>query len=279
MNPNRRRPLLLIPGALLAMLAAIGAHAAEETATPAPAAPAAAAVPAPEAAPSKDWSIGVSADGVSRYVWRGILINEDPVVQPSATLTWKGLSLNVWQSWDTTDQLNHKGKVQETDYTLSYSKTVLDGKLTLSGGAILYTFPDAGEYNTTELFASATVNTLLSPTLAVYKDIDESEGVYITPSISHTITINDKTNVVLGASVGWGDSKNNAFYLGNDGASLADYGLSAQLNYSVTPAFVISPYIKFSDFITGDIRETRDALSSNGKSEQVVVGIKAAYTF
>jgi len=279
---RRRRAELLIPGALLVMLASSGAYAADEPAAPAAAPPAVAAaapLPVPEAPPAKDWSVGVSADLVSRYVWRGILINEDPVVQPSATLTWKGLSLNVWQSWDTTDQLNHRGKVQETDYTLSYSKTVLDGKLTLSGGAILYTFPDAGVFNTTELFAAATVNTLLSPTIAVYKDIDESRGLYINPSISHTITINDKANVVLKASVGWGDAKNNGFYLGSAGGEVADYGLSAQLNYSVTSAFVVSPYIKFSDFIDGDIRTARSAGSSNGKSEQLVVGISAAYTF
>ena len=294
MNTNRHRPrrrtALLIPGALLGMLAAIGVYAADEPAPPAAAttaAPAAAAVPAPEAPPAKDWSVGLSTDVVSRYVWRGMLQNGDAAVQPSATVTWKGLSLNVWQSWDTTSYgaknypggVSRKGKIEECDYTLAYTHNVLNDKLTLSGGVICYTFPDTYP-TTTELFASATVNTFLSPTIAVYKDIDESKGLYVTPSISYTITVNDKTNVVLGASVGWGDRKNNEYYFGGlSKDALADYGLSAQLNYSVTPAFVVSPYVKFSDFIDNGIRNQRITGSYDGKSEQLVVGIKAAYTF
>ena len=293
MNTNRhhrrRRAVLLIHGALMGMLATIGVHAADEPAAAAPATAAApaAVVAAPEAAPAKDWSVALSTDLVSRYVWRGMLQNGDAAVQPSATVTWKGLSLNVWQSWDTTKYgaknypggVSRKGKIEECDYTLSYTHNVLNDKLTLSGGVICYTFPDTYP-TTTELFASATVNTFLSPTIAVYRDIDESKGLYISPSVSYTITVNDKTNVVLGASVGWGDVNNNEYYFGGVSKNaLADYGLSAQLNYSVTPAFVISPYVKFSDFIDSTIRDQRHTGSYDGKSEQLVVGIKAAYTF
>jgi len=291
MSPSRNpKKVLLIPSAILAMFASIGIHAADDAGTPAGATPPPVATPAPEAAPAKDWSVGLSTDLVSKYVWRGMLQNGDPAVQPSVTLGWKGLSLNVWQSWDTTNYgtkhypggANRQGRVEECDYTLGYSRTVLDGKLTLGGGVICYTFPDTYP-TTTELYASATVNTFLSPTIAVYRDIDESKGLYITPSISHTITINDKTNVVFKANVGWGDANNNDYYFAGMAKSkdaLADYGLSATINYSVTPEFVVSPYVKFSDFIDGDIRDQRKAGGSyDGKSEQVVVGVTAAYTF
>lgn len=59
-----------------------------------------------------------------------MLQNADPVVQPSATITWNGFCLNVWGSIDTTPYgadtndvpyADRQGKFEEVDYTLSYS--------------------------------------------------------------------------------------------------------------------------------------------------------------
>ena len=58
----------------------------------------------------------VSADVVSRYIWRGQALG-DAAVQPSASLAYKGLSLTAWGSYgflNTTD-------TKEFDLTLAYS--------------------------------------------------------------------------------------------------------------------------------------------------------------
>lgn len=56
------------------------------------------------------------ADVVSRYVWRGMSLG-DASIQPTAGLSYKGISLSAWGSYDF---LNSKS-VKEFDLTLSYS--------------------------------------------------------------------------------------------------------------------------------------------------------------
>lgn len=58
----------------------------------------------------------VSADVVSRYVWRGQALG-DAAVQPSASLSYKGLSLSAWGSYGFLNTEDTK----EFDLTLSYS--------------------------------------------------------------------------------------------------------------------------------------------------------------
>lgn len=56
------------------------------------------------------------ADVVSRYVWRGMSLG-DASIQPTAGLSYKGISLSAWGSYDF---LNSKS-AKEFDLTLSYS--------------------------------------------------------------------------------------------------------------------------------------------------------------
>lgn len=58
----------------------------------------------------------VSADVVSRYVWRGQALG-DAAVQPSASLAYKGLSLSAWGSYGFLNTEDTK----EFDLTLSYT--------------------------------------------------------------------------------------------------------------------------------------------------------------
>lgn len=58
----------------------------------------------------------VSADVVSRYVWRGQVLS-DAAVQPSAGLSYKGVSLSAWGSYGFLNTMDTK----EFDLTLSYS--------------------------------------------------------------------------------------------------------------------------------------------------------------
>ncbi len=68
-------------------------------------------------------TIETSADVgfASKYVWRGILLTDDAISQPSATFAANGISLNVWSSMDMTDVNGNDKEVNELDYTLDYS--------------------------------------------------------------------------------------------------------------------------------------------------------------
>ena len=78
---------------------------------------------------------------LSAYIWRGYeQTRNSVVVQPSATVSYKGFSVNVWGNLDTKPysaaNANYGAKYTETDYTVSYSKKF--GILQVTPGYIYY---------------------------------------------------------------------------------------------------------------------------------------------
>lgn len=74
----------------------------------------------------------------SKYVWRGYELSDDSIVfQPSATVGYKGFSMNLWgnldSDFDDMDTVtNDKTEWTETDLTLSYDTSF--GPVGLGGG-------------------------------------------------------------------------------------------------------------------------------------------------
>lgn len=234
---------------------------------------AAAEAPAPERAeaaaeqppaPEKPWSLTLDSTFNGKYVWRGINVVDDPVWQPSATFAWKGLSLNVWGNMDLTDANGDRRNFTEVDYTLDYSHSV--GKATLSVGTIRYVFPHTGFPTTTEVYAGVALDAPLSPTFKVYKDIDESDGIYANFSLSHTVPdlvrFSEKVSMslALSAAVGWGDHKNNNFYYaGTDSSGLADLTCSVGFPISIGDHITIKPAFNCSRLLDPDVRRNMKA--------------------
>lgn len=61
----------------------------------------------------------VGADLVSRYVWRGQELG-GASIQPSLSVSYKGLSLSAWGSVDLSDTFNGNETTKELDLTLNY---------------------------------------------------------------------------------------------------------------------------------------------------------------
>jgi len=55
--------------------------------------------------PRGEWPVSFAFDATyaSRYVWRGIVVTEDPVFEPSIEVGIGDVTLNVWANLDTTD--------------------------------------------------------------------------------------------------------------------------------------------------------------------------------
>ena len=78
---------------------------------------------------------------LSAYIWRGQELSRDSVVvQPAATLSYKGFSVNIWGNLDTkpysATDAKYGAKYTETDFTISYSRKL--GIVQLGGGYIYY---------------------------------------------------------------------------------------------------------------------------------------------
>ena len=212
-------------------------------------------------------SVEVGLDAYSHYVWRGMLLTDDPVLQPSLTLGLAGFSFNVWGSIDTTDVNELTGgdmtgptyNMQELDYTLSYGFSPMEG-VDLEVGGILYTFPGTAFAETTEIYAALGVSVpYLDPSLTVYYDVDEAEGVYAGLSAGHAWQLMEPLSLSVGGSVGWGSSDYHAFYFGVDDSDLSDFNLSVGLEYVVSENVSVSATLAYSDFLGDDIGDAADA--------------------
>jgi hypothetical protein len=210
---------------------------------------------------TKGPSISADITVASKYVWRGLVLTDDRVLQPSLTVDYKSLSLNVWGNTDLTDVNGTPGETNELDYTLSYSFAVKKVNLTL--GAIQYTFPHTDFEPTAEIYGSAGLDMLLSPTVSIYYDIDEVNGLYGTFGVSHSVPLGEVVKGIspsldLSGSIGYGSSNYNEGYFGVHSSGLVDLLMTATLSVPIDEHLSVGPFVSFSQVLDSDLRDAVD---------------------
>ena len=125
-----------------------------------------------------------SAAFASRYVWRGQILSEGFVAQPTVGITLGGFSANLWSNidLDNAEEDDDGIVMNETDLTLNY--TVPVGPVSLTGGFIHYDFDGC---DTQEIYLTGALAVLLNPSLSLYYDIDEGEGGFAVLAVSQAI--------------------------------------------------------------------------------------------
>jgi hypothetical protein len=224
------------------------------------------------AAPAEDKVTGeVDLSILSAYIWRGYeQTRNSVVVQPSATVSYKGFSVNVWGNLDTKPysaaNANYGAKYTETDYTVSYSKKF--GILQVTPGYIYYALgaPYAGgsaPLDSQELFVTLGLDTILSPTLTVYKEIDHYHQWYFLLGASHTIEFNKMISLKLAASASYLISTDETTYAKFDSNALPttdkysnfhDGTVSVSLPLAVYKTLSVTPTISYVFPLCNDAR-------------------------
>ena len=242
--------------AFVAMAAVAGSVLAQEAAVPAV---------VEEGAPDTGFSFDATLDLYSAYVWRGVVVNDEPVWQPGATVSYETgdygtFSANVWASFNMTDrnQHSHFGGIEEIDYTLSYAIDV--GPVSLSAGHIWYTFPSISDsaylHSTREVYATAAYNNdIVTPFVKAYYDYEAAEGFYGNAGLTKSVEINDQFSVGAELSVGAGDSDYMACYFGKDDAALADFNAAVFCSYALTDNLSVGARIAWMSLIDSDVRD------------------------
>jgi hypothetical protein len=172
---------------------------------------------------------GVDLNVLSAYIWRGQEASRNSaVIQPSATISYKGFSVNVWGNLDTkpysTTADSYAAKYTETDYTISYAKKF--GILQVTPGYIYCALgaPYDGAsapLDSQEVFLTLRLDTLLSPTLTAYKEFDHYHTWYFLLGISHTFALHERVGLKLAASASYLKSEDSGTYAKYDSNSLA----------------------------------------------------------
>lgn len=207
------------------------------------------------AAPLLAWEGSVDLSAQSRYVWRGMVLNDEAVLQPSVTVSHAGFSASVWFNVDLTDVAGHRLEHNEIDYWAGY--TFSSSQLDVTVTAYTYTFPHTTLATTTEVWASVEWKTVLAPTLTVVRDVDEIDGTYLLLAGSQNLgvlRVAGSDGLSLGLNVGYGDRDYTHGYFPTSAVDHAiDYGVRLDWGMPAGPG-VLKLNLQYSNFTSSNVK-------------------------
>lgn len=222
----------------------------------------------------------------TKYVWRGMNLVDDAVLQPSLEVGLFGFELAVWGNMYLTDIANESGQFGEVDYTIGYELEL--ALFELEAGFIFYTYPKHHFDDTTEFYVGGKVNVLLSPSLMVYQDIDKFKGAYWAASIGYGFDMSETLKLDLTGGVGLGSqSFISGYYAGmltvpdtDLDASMTDFFVRAELPFHPIPFLSITPSATYTSLL-GDAKKAldNDEMLYSGKKDNMIWGLAAGFSF
>jgi len=232
-----------------------------------------------------DAGITVTGDTAyySEYVWRGMLLDGDPVIQPGIYITGPStgfgkLTAKLWASYDLTNVDARKS--QELDSILDYTYDF--PSVSVSFGHTYYDFPEqtptdgAPKAFSREFYAGFSLpKVLLTPSVFVYRDYGRpsdggGEGTYTVLNGANSIPVAVKGYACsLDMSGHYGI--NHELFINGRGY---DVGLTAGFSVPLTKAMTITPSVNCS-MVFGDLKKKSDGAYEN----RVYTGVTLKYVF
>jgi len=165
----------------------------------------------------KDLSASVTLDTNTSYIFRGITVVDDPVFQPHVSISYKYLTLGMWQNVLLSEAVGEGGvgtapACNEIDYyaDLTYEYKIFSGSV----GWYYYDFPHTSLSDTQEVYFGFGASVPLNPSVTMYWDVaDNAGGLYWLFSLSHDINVSSFT---FTPSFGWGlsNATHGTYYTG-----------------------------------------------------------------
>lgn len=254
---------------------------------------------------------GVYADVLSAYVFRGQVGNDEAVFQPGLDVTGPyGLAFNFWGSMNLTDNASvwypdTAGEFGEYNLGLSWTLP-WEGPVSLKVGGLQFIYPqDSGEAATDEngavvldedgnavvskspadggyeVFAEvAAGDVILSPTLRVCHDLDNTDDWIAQFSVSHEFSLTDVLSLTLGANVGYAGEYYVADNYGSDaGEAFTHAQFDALLGYAFSEALSVGLKGYYSSLLDGDVRDDVEAEDVYPETDIFYGGVTASYSF
>lgn len=213
-----------------------------------------AAAALPPVAPAQQFTI--SADVVSRYVWRGTDFGESASIQPALALNTGGLEIGTWASYAMNPE---SADANEHDLWISYSAGPLTAGITdyyfPNSGAGFFDFDGAGDgAHYIEPFVQLSGPPPLPLTFfaGYFAHNDPDHSVFL--AASYPLTIYDvDLELAVGAS-----AVESAMY-GTSGFGIVDMSLAAtrelpitdQFALPISVAYILNPYAEKSFLVVG----------------------------
>ncbi len=211
-------------------------------------------------------SASASIGFFTHYMWRGFQIHEGAAIQPTMDLTYGNFGVNLWADFNTDDQEH-----VETDLTLNYHFDV--AKVGIDVGYIYYAL-DAID-DTEEIYLSLAYDTLLSPSITLYQDVDQGNGGYLEATIGHSFALSDDVGVNLGALCSYNMHNDYSF---GDYTDFHHAELSASLSFAIRD-ITIEPMIAYSFSMSKESEDAIEEISEDGEKDYMYAGVSFSLAF
>lgn len=228
--------------------------------------------------------IEVTADYFGKYIFRGQNLSDDPVFQPSLSISYDNFTAGIWSNMDLRNINGNSGDFSEVDYSLDYSSTLpgIEG-VGYSVGVIYYDFPGTKIKDTTEVYWGLNFDLPLSPSITVYHDVDEAEGSYVSLSFGHSIEKvaelgpDIPVGMELGTSLGWGSGSYNKYYWGTEQSKMQDLTFSVSFPMEIA-GWSLSPNLNYVTLVSDHLRDA-PIVYGKGASDFFFAGISLSKSF
>jgi len=219
---------------------------------------------------------GSASVGVfSNYVWRGQKLSNSYVIQPSVGITYNGFGANLWSNID--PDFSDELEITETDVTIDYAFDI--DRFSFDVGLIYYGLEGAPD--TAEIYATVSYDTILSPAVTLYYDIDEGDGGFAVFSIGHSFVLPKDMSLNVGASASINFDNEVMGYDSNGDTFTNFYNgeISASLSIPVTGSITIEPMVAYSFPLSNDAEDALRAISDDGDKDIFYGGITISLSF
>lgn len=231
--------------------------------------------------------LGVSVSGdmsyYSEYLWRGFLLDGDPVTQAGIYVAGPETPFGKLTAkfWISKDMDNRDSRLSdEFDYILDYTYALNDASVSV--GHTYYDFPDqtgldgAPKTFSREFYAGVTLpKVFLTPSFFAYRDYGDQNdggglGNYFVLNLAYSVPVEVKSykcSLDLSGHYGY---NHHLFIRGNG----SDIGLGAGFTVPLTKAMTLTPSVNFSAPVS-DLKKKDDG----AQEARAFTGVTLKYSF
>jgi len=202
-------------------------------------------------------SYGAETDFNSSEVWRGILLDNAPVAEPSAWISAHGFTFTAWRNLPLTST-QASVHLHTTDLALAY---IYDwNKLRIEPAVDVYfNQPVGGIHDPNTMEASLKFSYPIGPLrifLSNSFDVLAYRGALFGEiGLSYSGKLTKSTELSVSTSAGWASAKFNAAYIGPREPALNVIECGGSLIYHVQQHLYFQPHIEFSHILDPRLRE------------------------
>ena len=191
----------------------------------------------------------------SAYIWRGMVLNDRPVFQPSLTLSQGGLTASVWSNVNLTGDHGYEDEVGEIDYWVAY--TLAGSNVDWTVTWYDYTFPRTSGVSTQEVWLNATWKTLpFAPSLTAVRDVNAVKGWYYLLTGSQPLGVlrsKASDGLLLTLNVGHGNDRYTRNYFAQlERSGVTDWGVRLDCPVKLGPG-TLKLGVGYTDFTDRDV--------------------------